>query len=135
MTFTHGRHTVIIIDGVNLSAFTDNTEEEDQTEVHDVTTYGAARKAYAAGLGDGTFTIGGTHDNGVSGPRTVLKALKAAGDPVPFQFRTEGTGTGLPEEQVDVIVKSYKQTNAVADMVKWTCELQMTGALAEIDQA
>jgi hypothetical protein len=34
-----------------------------------------------------------------------------------------------------VIVKSYKQTAPVADMVKWTCELQMTGALVEIDQA
>lgn len=135
MAFTHGRHTVIIIDGNNISAFSDNTEENDETDVHDVTTYGNARKAYVAGLGDGTFSIGGTHDNGATGPRTVLKAIKALGEPVPFQYRTEGTGTGLPEEQVDVIVKSYKQTAPVADMVKWTCELQMTGDLVEIDQA
>lgn len=135
MAFTHGRHTVIIIDGNNLSAFSDNTEENDETDVHDVTTYGNARKNYVAGLGDGTFSIGGTHDNGATGPRTVLKTIKALGEPVPFQYRTEGTGSGLPEEQVDVIVKSYKQTAPVADMVKWTCELQMTGALVEIDQA
>jgi len=135
MSFTHGRHTVIIIDGHNISAFSDNTEETDGVDTHDVTTYGAARKAYAAGLGDGTFTIGGTHDNTAAGPRAVLKPLMAAGAAVDFVYRTEGTGTGLPEEQVDVIIKSYKQTAPVADMVKWTAELQMTGNLVEIDQA
>lgn len=134
MAFTHGRHTVIIINGTNISAFTDNTEETDGVDTHDVTTYGAARKAYAAGLGDGTFTISGTHDNGATGPRAVLKPLMAAGAAVDFIYRTEGTGTGLPEEQVDVIIKSYKQTSPVADMVKWTAELQMTGPLVEIDQ-
>ena len=41
MAFTHGRHTVIIIDGNNISAFSDNTEENDETDVHDVTTYGS----------------------------------------------------------------------------------------------
>lgn len=135
MAFTHGRHTVIIIDGHNISAFTDNTEETDGIDLHDVTTYGAARKAYASGLGDGTFTISGTHDNTAGGPRSVLKPMMSAGLAVPFVYRTEGTGTGLPEEQVDVFVKSYKQTSPVADMVKWTSELQMTGDLVEIDQA
>lgn len=135
MSFTHGRHTVIIIDGNNISAFSDNTEENDGVDTHDVTTYGAARKAYAAGLGDGTFTISGTHDNTAQGPRSVLKPIMAAGEAVPFVYRTEGTGTGLPEEQVDVIVKSYKQTAPVADMVKWSAELQMTGDLVEADQA
>lgn len=135
MAFTHGRHTVILFDGTNISAFTDNTEETDGVDTHDVTTYGAARKAYAAGLGDGTFTISGTHDNGASSPRALLKPAMRAGAAVPFVYRTEGTGTGLPEEQVDVIVKSYKQTAPVADMVKWTAELQMTGDLVEIDQA
>lgn len=135
MAFTHGRLTVIKINGSDISAFSDNTEENDGVDTHDVTTYGAARKAYAAGLGDGMFTISGTHDNTAQGPRSVIKPLMAAGNAVPFVFRPEGTGSGLPEETVNVIVKSYKQTNAVADMVKWSAELQMTGALVEIDQA
>lgn len=135
MSFTHGRHTVIILDGNNISAFSDNTEETDGVDTHEVTAYGAARKAYASGLGDGTFSIGGTHDNTAAGPRSVIKPLMHAGDAVPFVYRTEGTGSGLPEEQVDVIIKSYKQTAPVADMVKWTAELQMTGDLTEIDQA
>ena len=135
MAFTHGRHTVIILDGNNMSTFSDNTEETDGIDTHDVTTYGAARKAYSAGLGDGTFTISGTHDNTVSGPRSVIKPIMHTGNPVPFVYRTEGTGSGLPEEQVDVVVKSYKQTAPVADMVKWTAELQMTGDLIELDQS
>jgi hypothetical protein len=134
MSFTHGRRTVVKINAVDLSVFTDSTEMNDGVDTHDVTTYGAARKAYAAGLGDGTFSIGGTHDNQAIGPRSVIKPLMAAGNAVEFIYRQEGTGTGLPESRVFVIVNSYKDSSPVADMCKWTSELQMTGDLTEVDQ-
>jgi hypothetical protein len=134
MAFTHGRKTVVKINNVDLSVFQDSTEMSDGVDTHDVTTYGAARKAYAAGLGDGTFSIGGTHDNGLAGPRAVIKPLMAAGNAVEYIYRQEGTGSGLPESRVFVIIKSYKDSSPVADMCKWTAELQMTGDLTEIDQ-
>jgi hypothetical protein len=135
MAFTHGRLTVIKINGVDISAFTDNTEEEDGVETHDVTTYGALRKAYSTGLGDGTFTIGGTYDDGATGPRAILKPLLAAGTaPVEFIYRPEGTGAGKTQMTVNVLVSSYKQTSPVGEMVKWTAELQMSGNVTEADQ-
>lgn len=134
MAFTHGRLTVVIINAVDLSVFTDSTEENDGIDTHDVTAYGAVRKAYASGLGDGTFSIGGTHDNGVAGPRAVLKPIMAAGVDVQFTYRPEGTGVGKPQNRVQVIVKSFKSSSPVADMCKWTSELQMTGVLDETDQ-
>lgn len=134
MGFVHGKGTVVIFNGVNISAFTNNTEDADDTDTHDVTCYGAARKAYIAGLGDGKFTLQGTHDDGATGPRKVIKAAKRAGSIVPFIYRPSGTGAGLQQSSVSVIVQAYTDTSPVAGVVAWKAVLQMTGDINENDQ-
>lgn len=136
MAFIHGRFTFVSIDGQNISTFTDTTDFDDKgSEAHETTTYGQRRKTYSGGLGDGSVSIGGTSDDGASGPRAVLKPLMAAGLPVEFIFRPHGTGTGKAQSIVDVLVTGYKESNPVGGMVKWTAELQMTGDLDETAQA
>lgn len=133
-TFVHGKNTVILINGTDISEFSNNTQDSDETETHESTTYGRSRKTYVAGLGDGTFEIGGFHASGVSGAKQVLKPLKAAGTPVSFQYRPEGTGSGLPESQVDVIVQSYQETDPVGGLIEWQATLQKTGTLDDTAQ-
>jgi len=133
--FVHSKHTVVTLDGVNLSAFTKTTSFEDSTSVHDTTTYGKDRKTYAAGLGDGKITISGTADDTVTGPRAVIKPIKAAGTAVPFVFQPFGVGNGKAQSTVDVIVTSFNESSPVDDMVQWTAELQMSGDLDETAQA
>lgn len=130
----HGRLTVVKVGGVDISTFTDTTEFNDGIDTHDTTTYGAARKRYDSGLGDGTISIGGTHSNEIDNPRATLKPMMAAGLAVEFVYRPNGTGAGKPQSIVDVIVKSYKDSSPVANMTKWTAELQMTEDLNEADQ-
>lgn len=134
MTFIHGALTVVTLNASDLSAYTNSTDFDDTTDVHDVTCYGASRKAKKAGLGDGKVKIKGTYDDGNGGPRAVIKALKAAGTAVTFIFRPEGTGSGKAQSSVSVIVSSYKESSPVAEMVSWEAELEMTGALNETDQ-
>ena len=135
MAFIHGKNTVVTVDGDDLSAFTNSTEFNDGKEAHDVTCYGASRKAHSAGLGDGKITIAGVYDDGAGGPRATLKPLMAAGLPVTFLFKPEGTGAGKAQSSVSVLVTAFNESAPVADMIKWTCELQMTGALDETDQS
>ena len=135
MTFRHGKDTVVLFNGTDISQYTNNTEDTDETENHDVTCYGAVRKAYVAGLGDGTFVISGTHNDAAGNPREVIKPVKAAGTAVTFVYRAEGTGSGKSQSSVSVLVSSYVQTSPVAGVVTWKSELQMTGALTETDQA
>lgn len=130
----HGRLTVVKVNAVDISEFTDNTEFNDGVDTHDTTTYGAGRKRYDSGLGDGTISIGGTHSNEANNPRDVLKPLMAAGLPVEFVYRPNGTGASKPQSIVNVLVKSYKDSSPVANMCKWTAELQMTEDLNEADQ-
>ena len=134
MSFVHGKNTVIIINGTDISAFCNSTEDADTNDMHEVTTYGAARKAYASGLGDGVFTLGGFHDDTSSGPRKVLKALQRNGTLSTFVFRPSGTGVGKQQSSVSVFVKSYTDTAPAGGMITWKSTLQMSGALNEADQ-
>ena len=135
MAFIHGRNTFISIDANDLSGFIKNSEFSREKDTHDTTTYGDDDKTYISGLGDSTFSMDGVYDDGATGPHDVLGPLRDAGTVVELIRRPEGTGTGLPEETVNVIVTSYVETNPVDDVVTWAAECQCTGAITDADQA
>lgn len=138
MAANHSRLTVVIIAGNDISASTNTTEMSDEDDLHDTTCFGAVRKNYLAGLGDGTFTIGGIHNSGSGGPRKILKGIKVtqktSGLPSTFVYRPEGTGAGKAQSSVGVFIKSYVDTSNVADVYRWKAVLQMSGDLDETDQ-
>ncbi len=136
MTNIHGKLTVVKLNGVDYSTYSNSTDFKDSTDTHENTTYGRDRKTYAGGLGDGTVSVGGFYDTtAVSGPRALFKPLKAAGNAVPFVYRPEGTGSGKAQSSVSVLISSFEESSPVGDMVTWTAELQMTGVLDETPQA
>lgn len=135
MAFKHGKDTVVKLNAVDLSAFSNSTQFGDETEANETTTYGRARKTYMAGLGDGKITLSGVYDDGASGPRGTIKPLKAAGTAVVFLFQPEGTGAGKAQSSVSVIITAFNETAPVADVISWACEMQMTGPLDETDQS
>lgn len=135
MANVHGKVTVVTLNGVDYSTYSNSTDFKDATDTHETTTYGRSRKTYAGGLGDGTVSVGGFYDTtAVSGPRALFKPLKAAGNAVPFVYRPEGTGSGKAQSSVSVIISSFEESSPVGDMVTWTAELQMTGVLDETPQ-
>lgn len=132
MAFIHGKETFISLDANDLSAFSNTSSLTRAADSHDVTAYGADNHAFFGGLGNGTCSIGGIYDNGVTGPRAVIEPL--VGTVVELIRRPEGTGAGLPEVTVDVLVVNYVETAPVADMVTWTAELQLSGAVDDTAQ-
>jgi hypothetical protein len=126
MAFIHGKNTVVMLNSVDLSTFTNNTQSSSTADSHDVTCYGATAHVYFGGLLDGKFTISGTYDDGASGPRATIIAL--IGTVVNFKVRPKGTGSGLAQTSLNVLVTSYQETAPVADMVTWQAELQAAGA-------
>jgi hypothetical protein len=140
MAFRHGKDTFVSINGSNYSPYSNSTAFGDTADAHDVTCYGASRKAYQSGLGDGTITVGGVFDDSAAGPRAIFKPIKAqqqAGTlgAVEFIFRPAGTGSGKEQSIVNVIITAFNESSPVADNITWTAELQMSGALDETDQA
>lgn len=131
MAFLHGQHTVVKVDGNDLSDYTDTSELPRTADSHDVTTYGNSSHRYSGGLKDGTFTMSGVYDTtAVTGPKAVLEPL--LGTVVPVVRQPEGAGVGKPQNVFDGLMTKYTETSPVADMVKWSCEFQIDG---DVDNA
>lgn len=134
MAFVHGKDTFISLDGDDLSAYTNTSEITKTADSHDVTTYGKNSHVFTGGLKGGTATMGGIYDNTAStGPRAVIDPL--IGATVELIRQTEGAGTGKPQDKVDVVVTQYVETSPVADMVTWTCEMQLSDDVDTTAQA
>ncbi len=126
METQHGRHTVVMLDGDDLSQFSENSQIEINSDSHDVTTYGKNAHVFRGGLKNGTGNVTGFYDSaaGTGSPQAIIKPL--VGTNVTFIHRPEGTGSGLPQDSVDALVLKYTQTSPVADMVKWAMDLQFS---------
>lgn len=132
-TFVHAKKTYASLGGSDISLYTNTTEWEDTADDHDLTMYGADSKVFKGGLTTGTVTCGGKYDStAVTGIRDVIKAK--VGDNVTYILRPEGTGTGKPQDSVEVLIKKLKVTLPVADYVAWTAELQFSGDITSTTQ-
>lgn len=127
MAFIHGKSTVFKLNAIDLSAFCKTSEVSNEADAHDVTGYGASGHGYQGGLIDAKVTVSGTYDSGVTGPRKVIVPL--LGTNVTFIRQPEGTGSGKPQDTGTVLVKSYVETNPVADMIAWAAELTVSGVI------
>jgi hypothetical protein len=132
MSFVHGRNTYISLNGSVLSAYCNDSEFGRTSDSHDVTTYGKNSKCYSGGLLDGTFTMKGVYDNTTAGPRDIIEPL--IGTNVTLIRRVEGTGSGLPQDSVTVLVTKYVETSPVADMVSWSCDCQCSDDITSTNQ-
>jgi len=132
MAFKHGKDTVITLNAVDLSAFTNTSELNRSADSHDVTTYGKSSHVYVGGLLDAKATMSGTYDDGAAGPRATIEPL--IGTVVTLIRKPVGTGAGKPQDSVSVVVTGYVETNPVADMVAWSCEMQCTDEITTTEQ-
>ena len=133
MAMIHGKSGALLINAKDCSAFTNKIEWEQEADDHDTTTFGATGHTYAGGLTDGSVKLSGLYDNTtMTGPRASVQAALAT--VVPFKYRPEGVGTGKPESSCNVLVKSYKESVPVDDMVTWEAELTISGAVTTAAQ-
>lgn len=130
MTFVHGKNTSITLDANDLSAFVTTSQFERTQDSHDVTTYGQTGHVYKGGLTDGTATMSGIYDSSTSaGPRAKIEPLIVTGSTYALVRRPEGAGTGKPQTTAQVLPLKYVETSPVADMVTWSLDMQVSGAV------
>lgn len=133
MAFVHAKDTYFSLGGNDLSAFTNTSELTRKADKHDLTTYGKDDHVYGPGLGDGEASAGGVYDNTAAGPRDIIEPM--IGTMVTLIRRPEGTGSGLPQDSVTVLVEEYVETSPVADYVTWSVKLQLSDAVTSTNQA
>jgi hypothetical protein len=128
----HSKLTVIIIDGNDVSEFCTDSNVGVSSETEDNTTYGKNRKVFDPSLGTGKFTCGGKYDDSATGPRAVLKPLE--GTKVTVQYRPEGTGSGLPQDEFECVITEYDESAPVAGYRTWTLTTQPSDEWDSTDQ-
>lgn len=134
MAHVHGKNTVVKVGADDLSTYTNTSALTQTSDTHDVTTYGNDDHRYDGGLGDNKFTMAGVYDStAATGPRAVLKPL--IGQKAAIIRQPEGTGTGKPQDSFSAILNSYVETSPTADMVAWTTEWTIDGAVDDTAQA
>lgn len=133
MAFIHGKDGFVSLNAVDLSAFSNNIEFGRSGDSQDVTTFGKDAHVKQGGLLDGTCTLEGVYDNGATSPEAVIDPL--IGTVVPLIYRPEGTGSGLPQKSVQVLVQEYTETAPVAEMITWQLTMEMSGDVTKTTQS
>lgn len=132
MAEVHGRNTVIIINGNDLSTYGNTSQMSRGAKTHETTTYGKDDETWSGGIRNGKFTFGGIYDNAVGGPRAVLDPLVK--ETVSVIRRTEGTGAGRPQQSFSGVLENYVETNPVSDMIAWSAEVKVSGPVTPTTQ-
>lgn len=124
MPLTHGRLTVIKLGSADISAWVNTSDYDDGADSHDTTTYGKSGKTYAGGLRDGTLTFGGLYDTATGGPEATIRPL--LGTTTTFEYGPEGSVSGKKKVSGSGVLTSFKTTNPVGDMVRWTSTVKVS---------
>lgn len=132
MAHVHSKHTVIIVDGNDVSAFCTDSNCEQSSGTEDNTTYGKRAVVKDPTLLTGAFGCSGKYDSDADGPRAVLKPL--VGTKVTVQYRPEGTGSGLPQDEFEAVITKYTETAPVAGYRAWALETEPSDEWDSTDQ-
>lgn len=115
----------------DVSPYLTDVSFERDNDTHDVTTFGSTAHSYIAGLVDGKITLNGLWDKTtLVGTQTVFNAAiggTAAG--YAFIYGPEGSTTGNVKYSGTAVVESYSESAPVADIVKVSVTLRISGAV------
>ena len=130
-TFRHGKSTVFKVDN-NAGTLTDisNTLTDvsfpQSVDTAETSAFGASAKAYIVGLTDGTFSGSGNFDATVD---AHLAAIVGKADSVSFEYGPEGSTATYVKYTGEALLTSYEKSGAIGDVVTYSAEFQVTGAI------
>ena len=133
MAFHHGKGSSFKIDNTagtltDISSNVNTAELARSLELGETTNFGDNQKSYIVGLADGTISIGGQWDESSGG---VDAALAGGTEPASrtFEYGPEGSSSGDIKYSGECILTNYTISNPVGDVVTWSADLQITGAV------
>jgi hypothetical protein len=129
----HGKDFYISVDAKVLTTFVKTSNWEAEAGVHDYSGSGSDNTNFRGGQVKRTFTMGGWYDASLTtGPGYLETKMGAT---VPMVRRIQGTGTGKPEQTCSVVVGKYVESQKNDDIVQWTCDFTVDGAVVASTQA
>lgn len=116
----------------NLTTYITDIEFPFSQDVAETTTKGQTAKTYVQGHTDATISINGRWDNtATTGPDAVLSGLVGDTGTVGFEFGPEGNTAGDIKYSGECILTSYQVSSPLSDVVGFSAEFQITGAVTK----
>ena len=130
-TFRHGKSTSLKVDnsGGSLTDISDTLTDvsfPETIETAETTSFGSNSKTYIVGLKDATISISGNFDATVD---AHLAGIAGQAATVSFEYGPEGTTSTFVKYTGEAILTSYEKSGAVGDVVTYSAEFQVTGAV------
>jgi len=130
-TFRHGKSTSFKVDNAagtltNISDTLTDVSFPQTIETAETTSFGSSAKTYIVGLSDSTVSVSGNFDATVD---AHLAGVLGQAATLSFEYGPEGTTNGLVKYTGECIMTSYEKSGAVGDVVTYSAEFQVTGAV------
>jgi predicted secreted protein len=130
-TFRHGKSTVFKVDNAagtltDISNTLTDVSFPQSVETAETTSFGSSAKTYIVGLTDSTISVSGNWDATVD---AHLAAILGQAATVSFEYGPEGSTSTYIKYSGEAIVTSYEKSGAIGDVVSYSAELQVTGAV------
>jgi predicted secreted protein len=133
MAFRHGKNAVFKVDNsggtlTDISAYLTDVSLPRSIETAETTTFGVASgsKTYITGLNDSTISISGRYHATAD---TVLAGIFGQDATVSFEYGPAGSTAGYVKFTGEAIMTKYDLTSPVGDVVGFSCDFQVTGAI------
>ena len=128
-TFAHGKSTDFAIDDTggpsrNISDTLTDVSFPQTIDTAETTAFGSSNKSYIVGLKDTTISVTGIWDATVDGYLSGTEPASRS-----FIFGPAGTTSGNVKYTGEAIMTNYSQSNPVGDVVTFTADFQVTGAV------
>lgn len=130
-TFRHGKSTVFKVDnsGGTLTDISNTLTDvgfPQTVETAETTSFGSSAKTYIVGLTDSTISVSGNWDATVD---AHLAGILGQAATVSFEYGPEGSTSTYIKYSGEAILTSYEKSGAIGDVVSYSAEFQVTGAV------
>lgn len=135
MAFVAATDVYFSVDGTNIAPYAKSIDVSYEIDELETTTFSAGGHTFQGGMTNGSAALSGTYDNSGTGPKAIIEPIMRTGALVACVYRPEGTGSGLPEQSFNVLVSKYGESSAVGEMIKWSSDMKISGAVTDTTQA
>ena len=130
-TFRHGKSTVFKVDnsGGTLTDISNTLTDvgfPQTVDTAETSTFGSSAKSYVVGLTDSSLSIAGNFDATVDAHLAGILGQSAS---VSFEYGPEGSTAGYVKYTGEAYLTSYEKSGAIGDVVSYSAEFQVTGAI------
>jgi hypothetical protein len=130
-TFRHGKNASFKVDNsggslTNISDTLNSVTFPREIETLETTSFGSSTRSYVVGFSDATISIEGSFDATVDAHLAGILGQEAS---VSFEYGPEGTTAGQVKYTGEAFMTSYETSAGVGDIVTYSAEFQVTGAV------